>query len=55
MRDFIGISDNSMAKYDFEDVKRELINNPVSLQEDLDKLVIKVQKAKSIIFQDSSR
>ena len=32
IRDFIGVSADSFAKYDFEDVKKELINNPVSLQ-----------------------
>ena len=44
MKDFLGVPDGAAEKYDFDRVSRELINDPVSLQEDLDELVIKVQK-----------
>ena len=41
---FLGITEWSKEKYGFERVKTELMNDPVSLQEDADELVLKVQK-----------
>ena len=41
---FLGITEGSKEKYGFERVKTELMNDPVSLQEDADELVLKVQK-----------
>ena len=44
MGKFLGISSDAVTKYDFERVRTELMNDPVSLQEDADELVLKVQK-----------
>ena len=44
MKEFLDIKQAKGEKYDYERVKTELINDPVSLQEDLDELVLKVQK-----------
>ena len=41
---FLGIAEGTAEKYDFDRVKTELMNDPVSLQEDADELVLKVQK-----------
>lgn len=44
MSRFMKLGDRSGEKYDFEQVRDSLMNDPVSLQEDADELVIKVQK-----------
>ena len=44
MKDFLYLSVDPSDKYGYERVREELKNDPVSLQEDLDELVIKVQK-----------
>lgn len=44
MSGFFPQNAQSCEKYDFARVRTELINNPVTLQEDIDELLIKVQK-----------
>ena len=44
MREYLGIGKTAVEKYGFDRVCRELMNDPVSLQEDVDELLIKVQK-----------
>ena len=44
MSGFFQRNAQSCEKYDFARVRTELINNPVTLQEDIDELLIKVQK-----------
>lgn len=44
MGKFLDVDLSSTEKFDYPRVKTELINDPVSLQEDLDELVLKVQK-----------
>ncbi|MBQ9901469.1 MAG: polysaccharide pyruvyl transferase family protein [Clostridia bacterium] len=44
MGKFLGIEMNPEQKFDFDRVSKELMNDPVSLQEDADELVLKVQK-----------
>ena len=41
---FLGVDTEQIEKFDCGRVKTELMNDPVSLQEDLDELVLKVQK-----------
>ncbi len=44
MGGFLGVDTSRIEKFGYEQVKNELINDPVSLQEDVDELVLKVQK-----------
>ena len=44
MGGFLGVDISRIEKFGYERVKNELINDPVSLQEDIDELVLKVQK-----------